>query len=185
MKSFKSLLIEASYAGNLGLMELLKFHQLATKEQSDKVKELIAKNQHIDAWAIVQNVSGTKLQGKQFNESTESSDLYPIEEGPLQKKRRETGGYQLMTIDAQKFKNKFEQQHSEPLNWNQHRLERLRELYHDGVKINDHPLVGINHLNKVDVTDGRHRITHAAELGKNIQVAIHPDDIQKMREHLK
>ena len=73
MKSFKSLLIEASYAGNLGLMELLKFHQLATKEQSDKVKELIAKNQHIDAWAIVQNVSGTKLQGKQFNESTESS----------------------------------------------------------------------------------------------------------------
>ena len=54
-------------------MELLKFHQLATKEQSDKVKELIAKNQHIDAWAIVQNVSGTKLQGKQFNESTESS----------------------------------------------------------------------------------------------------------------
>ena len=73
MKTFKSLLIEASYAGNLGLMELLKFHQLATKEQSDKVKELIAKNQHIDAWAIVQNVSGTKLQGKQFNESTESS----------------------------------------------------------------------------------------------------------------
>ena len=54
-------------------MELLKFHQLATKEQSGKVKELIAKNRHIDAWAIVQNVSGTKLQGKQFNESTESS----------------------------------------------------------------------------------------------------------------
>lgn len=76
MKTFKTLIIEASYAGNLGLMELLKFHQLATKEQSDKVKELIAKNQHIDAWAIVQNVSGTKLQGKQFNESTESSDRY-------------------------------------------------------------------------------------------------------------
>ena len=73
MKTFKTLIIEASYAGNLGLMELLKFHQLATKEQSNKVKELIAKNQHIDAWAIVQNVSGTKLQGKQFNESTESS----------------------------------------------------------------------------------------------------------------
>ena len=125
MKSFKSLLIEASYAGNLGLMELLKFHQLATKEQSDKVKELIAKNQHIDAWAIVQNVSGTKLQGKQFNESTESSDLYPIEEGPLQKRRRETGGYQLMVIDAQKFKDKFEQQHDESLNWNKHRIERI------------------------------------------------------------
>jgi hypothetical protein len=33
----------------------------------------LAKNRHIDAWAIVQNVSGTRLQGKQFNESTESS----------------------------------------------------------------------------------------------------------------
>ena len=111
--------------------------------------------------------------------------MYPIEEGPLQKRRREIGGYQLMAIDAKKFKDKFEHQHSEPLNWNEHRLDRLRELYRDGVKINDHPLVGINHLNKVDVTDGRHRITHAAELGKNIQVAIHPDDIDKMREHLK
>ena len=73
MKTFKTLIIEDSYAGNLGLMELLKFHQLASKEQSDKVKELISKNRHIDAWAIVQNVSGTRLQGKQFNESTESS----------------------------------------------------------------------------------------------------------------
>ena len=27
----------------------------------------------MDAWTIIQNVSGTKLQGKQFNESTESS----------------------------------------------------------------------------------------------------------------
>ena len=31
MKTFKTLIIEASYAGNLGLMELLKFHQLATQ----------------------------------------------------------------------------------------------------------------------------------------------------------
>jgi len=185
MKSFKSLLIEASYVGNLGLIELVKFHQLATKQQSDEVKQLISNGQHSATWRIVQDVTNTHLQGDQFNESVRANDLYPIKEGPLQKKRREYGGYQLMTIDAQKFKNKFEQQHGEPLNWNQHRLERLRELYHDGVKINDHPLVGINHFNKVDVTDGRHRITHAAELGKKIQVAIHPDDVDKMREHLK
>ena len=185
MKSFKSLLIEASYAGNLGLIELVKFHQLATKQQSDEVKRLISNGQHSAGWRIVQDVTNTHLHGDQFNESVRSNDLYPIKEGPLQKKRREYGGYQLMTIDAQKFKDKFERQHNEPLNWNQHRLERLRELYHDGIKINDHPLVGINHFNKVDVTDGRHRITHAAELGKKIQVAIHPDDIEKMREHLK
>lgn len=185
MKTFKEFIIEASYVGNLGLIELVKFHQLVTKQQSDEVKQLISNGQHSVAWRIVQDVTNTHLQGDQFNESIESDDLYPIKEGPLQKKRREYGGYQLMTIDAQKFKNKFEQQHSEPLNWNKHRLERLRELYHDGAKIDDHPLVGIDHFNRVAVTDGRHRITHAAELGKKIRVAIHPDDIEKMREHLK
>lgn len=185
MKTFKEFIIEASYVGNLGLIELVKFHQLATKQQSGEVKQLISNGQHSAAWRIVQDVTNTHLQGNQFNESVWSNDLYPIKEGPLQKKRREYGGYQLMTIDAQKFKNKFEQQHGEPLNWNKHRLERLRELYHEGVKIDDHPLVGIDHFNRVGVTDGRHRITHAAELGKKIRVAIHPDDIEKMREHLK
>lgn len=128
MKSFKEFIIEASYVGNLGLIELVKFHQLATKQQSDEVKRLISNGQHSAGWRIVQDVTNTRLQGDQFNESIESSDLYPIEEGPLQKRRRETGGYRLMTIDAQKFKDKFEQQHDESLNWNKHRLERLREL---------------------------------------------------------
>lgn len=128
MKSFKEFIIEASYVGNLGLIELVKFHQLATKQQSDEVKRLISNGQHSAGWRIVQDVTNTRLQGDQFNESIESSDLYPIEEGPLQKRRRETGGYRLMTIDAQKFKDKFEQQHDESLNWSEHRLERLREL---------------------------------------------------------
>lgn len=128
MKSFKEFMIEASYVGNLGLIELVKFHQLATKQQSDEVKRLISNGQHSAGWRIVQDVTNTRLQGDQFNESIESSDLYPIEEGPLQKRRRETGGYRLMTIDAQKFKDKFEQQHDESLNWSEHRLERLREL---------------------------------------------------------
>lgn len=123
MKSFKEFIIEASYVGNLGLIELVKFHQLATKQQSDEVKRLISNGQHSAGWRIVQDVTNTRLQGDQFNESIESSDLYPIEEGPLQKRRRETGGYRLMTIDAQKFKDKFEQQHDESLNWS--------ELIHD------------------------------------------------------
>lgn len=78
MKSFKSLLIEASYAGNLGLIELVKFHQLATKQQSDEVKRLISNGQHSAGWRIVQDVTNTRLQGDQFNESIESDDLYHI-----------------------------------------------------------------------------------------------------------
>ena len=138
MKTFKEFIIEASYARNLGLIELVKFHKLATKQQSDEIKQLISNGRHSATWRIVQDVTNTHLQGDQFNESVRANGLYPIKEGPLQKKRREYGGYQLMTIDAQKFKNKFEQQHGKPLNWNKHRLERLRELYHEGVKIDDH-----------------------------------------------
>jgi hypothetical protein len=38
MKTFKEFIIDASYVRNLGLIELVKFHQLATKQQSDEVK---------------------------------------------------------------------------------------------------------------------------------------------------
>lgn len=61
MKSFKSLLIEASYAGNLGLMELLKFHQMATREQSNQIKFYIENNEHDKAWELIQSVTKTKL----------------------------------------------------------------------------------------------------------------------------
>ncbi len=38
--------------------------------------------------------------------------------------------------------------------------------------MNDHPKVHVDHLGRVDVGDGRHRISVAADLGHDIEVAV-------------
>ena len=63
---------EASYAGNIGMMEVMKFHQKATPEQKKEFKSFMANNKHGDAWKLIQDVSGVKLVGKEF----ESKDKY-------------------------------------------------------------------------------------------------------------
>lgn len=52
---------EASYAGNIGMMELMKFHQKASPEQKKTLDSHIKTKKHKEAWDLVQNVTGTKL----------------------------------------------------------------------------------------------------------------------------
>jgi hypothetical protein len=52
---------EASYPGNLGMMEMFKFYQVATEDQKKKMKSLIAHNKIKDAWELLQTVTGVKL----------------------------------------------------------------------------------------------------------------------------
>jgi len=62
----------AAYKGNLGLMELFAFFSKAEKEDPDlvaKVKDLIKKGQDKLVWQIVQDYTGTKLVGKEFEGS--------------------------------------------------------------------------------------------------------------------
>ena len=62
----------AAYKGNLGLMELFAFFSKAEKddpELADKVKDLISKGQDKLVWQIVQQYTGTKLVGKEFEGS--------------------------------------------------------------------------------------------------------------------
>jgi len=66
----------ASYDGNIGFMEVMKFFKKA-KDNGDnklvsKVKKLIAKdtpNSNKYAWNIIQQYTDTKLVGKQFESS--------------------------------------------------------------------------------------------------------------------
>ena len=60
MLKFKEL-IEASYEGNIGLMELIKFHKVATPEQKKKFQTHLDKKNHKGVWDIVQSVTNTKL----------------------------------------------------------------------------------------------------------------------------
>ena len=53
---------EASYAGNLGAMEMIKFKQVASPELWALMKKLIADGKEEEAWLLLQKVTKTKLQ---------------------------------------------------------------------------------------------------------------------------
>lgn len=55
-------LYEASYAGNIGIMEMVKFHRMATSEQKARLSELIKSGEQEKAWEYLQSVTGVKLQ---------------------------------------------------------------------------------------------------------------------------
>lgn len=52
---------EASYSGNIGIMELVKFYRIATESQKVQMKELIANGSTKEAWDLLQQVTGVKL----------------------------------------------------------------------------------------------------------------------------
>ena len=63
MKNFKEhkKLNEASYAGNIGIMELIKFKNKATEKDKKEFDEHMKNKRHKDAWETVQRVTGVKL----------------------------------------------------------------------------------------------------------------------------
>ncbi len=60
---------EASYPGNIGMMELAKFFSMADEEQKTTFKQLLEKGKKGLAWKLVQDIVGVKLQGKEFEEN--------------------------------------------------------------------------------------------------------------------
>lgn len=52
---------EASYPGNLGMMEMFKFYQKASDEQKQKMKRLLNNKKFDEAWELLQAVTGVKL----------------------------------------------------------------------------------------------------------------------------
>lgn len=59
---------EASYVGNLGAMELVKFHQKASKEQKEKLKQHIQNKEHQKMRDLIKNVTGVKLHKSMHEE---------------------------------------------------------------------------------------------------------------------
>jgi hypothetical protein len=64
---------EASYPGNIGMMELAKFFSTANDEQKLLFKQLLEKGKKGLAWKLVQDITGVKLQGKEFEEDVEEN----------------------------------------------------------------------------------------------------------------
>jgi hypothetical protein len=78
MKKFKSHVNEASYAGNIGIMELIKFKQKASNDQKKQLDSHIQNKRHKEAWNLVRDVTGVNLH-KSVNEEKKvpNPDILP------------------------------------------------------------------------------------------------------------
>lgn len=70
---------EASYPGNIGIMELTKFFQTATDKEKDLFQTLLEKGKKGLAWKLIQDSVGVKLQGKEFEKGQHDDE--GVEEG--------------------------------------------------------------------------------------------------------
>lgn len=61
-------LSEASYVGNIGIMELVKFNQKAADAEKKMLRRLVDAGLTTQAWALVQQVTGVKLVGNEFSD---------------------------------------------------------------------------------------------------------------------
>jgi len=52
---------EASYPGNIGMMEMFEFYKKASKIEKDHMQGLLDKKQFNQAWEFLQKVTGVKL----------------------------------------------------------------------------------------------------------------------------
>lgn len=81
MLNFKQfgILHEAAYAGNIGIMELIKFKKNANQKERDEFDSHLKNKRHKEAWDVVQRVTGTKLH-KSVSEEKKSPnpDILPV-----------------------------------------------------------------------------------------------------------
>jgi len=70
---------EAAYAGNIGIMELIKFKQKANDKEKKEFDDHLKNKRHKDAWETVQRVTGVKLH-KSVSEEKKSPhpDILPV-----------------------------------------------------------------------------------------------------------
>ena len=100
---------EAEYKGNIGAMEMMKFFQVATPEQKQKLKKLIADKNQSAAWKMIQDVTGMKLMG----EEDEYDDDYEETDG-LSMAQIEVSN---MIQDAEELLEMMDQMDEEPDAW--------------------------------------------------------------------
>ena len=67
VRQIQEQLDEASYVGNIGMMELVKFYSKASPKDKSMLQSLIKRKKNEEAWKLVQDVTGVKLH-KSVNE---------------------------------------------------------------------------------------------------------------------
>lgn len=65
----REFITEASYKGNVGFMEVMKFYQSANEDQVQEFQGYMEDGDTESAWKLIQQVTGTKLIGKEFGDT--------------------------------------------------------------------------------------------------------------------
>ena len=106
-------------------------------------------------------------------------DLFRVSESESERARRLNADFdRVILVDANKFKTAFEKGQGEKLAWAPHRMDKLRELD----SVDSFPRVTEN-IRGVDVEDGRHRISLAAERGEKIPVTVREEQEDAIRKY--
>jgi hypothetical protein len=66
MKELLHRLEEASYPGNLGFIEMMKFYQVAGKEEIKTMEKYLKSNEPNKAWELLNKVTKTDLKDIKF-----------------------------------------------------------------------------------------------------------------------
>ena len=66
--------LETSYPGNIGAMEVVKFFKIADYDQKIEFDLYIESKMYVQAWELIQDVTQTNLIGKEFHSSQENQD---------------------------------------------------------------------------------------------------------------
>jgi hypothetical protein len=74
---FKHGMSEAAYAGNIGIMELIKFKQKASPAEKKKFDDHVKNNRSKEAWKVVQDVTGVKLHKSIHESKNIKPDILP------------------------------------------------------------------------------------------------------------
>ena len=76
---------EMEYAGNIGVMELIKFKKIATPQQHSKFNDYMKKKNKKGAWQLVQQVTKTKLHPSVAEENKYKTQSGAYEKNPTNK----------------------------------------------------------------------------------------------------
>jgi hypothetical protein len=98
---------EAAYKGNIGAMEMMKFFQVATPQEKEKLKKLIADKNQSAAWKMIQDVTGMKLMGEEDEYDYEETDGLSMAQIEVSN----------MIQDAEELLDMMEQMDEEPDAW--------------------------------------------------------------------
>ena len=60
----------ARYEGNMGIMEMFRFYEVATKPQKEHMEMLLTTKQYPEAWDYLQEITGLTLEPVDWGEST-------------------------------------------------------------------------------------------------------------------